>query len=172
MKHIGTFRINVNPKPEAIIVACGDCRFHNTFDEFRENVLQLPNGTFFPIRNAGGPTPLAHSDLMPSRCKGMLKQIMFLCANFPSIYRIILIGHLNCKYYLAAPEQCQGQGKELRDLPIAGGLVKRFLPTHKVEPYFFEPILDDDRVKVYAIDELKRHDSPIPANWTKAYQII
>lgn len=167
-----TFRAIRDPKPQAIFIACGDPRFQDAIDEFRRKVLDLPNGKFIPIRNGGGPTPLAYPTEMPSRCKGMTKQILFFCDKFPSINRIILIAHGDCAYYSTVPRQCHGHGQEKKGLPLAGSLVKTILPHQHIELYYAELINGRSEVHLEEVQVSREERTlPLPFDLTKSYQL-
>lgn len=164
------FEAIVDPAPEALFCFCGDPRFQLAVETFRIEELGLPLGKFFPIGNGGGPTPLAYPTEMPSRCKWIVKQILFACQKFTSIKRAVLIAHNHCAYYSTVPGHTHGyHGQEERDLPLAGGLVKMISPHLTVENYHARLIQGNNQVKFNEVPISSEVTMP-EFDWNKAYQ--
>ena len=167
MKLPRMFTAICNPKPKAIVIACGDPRFQDSVEELRE-FLKLPNGTYVPIGNGGGPVPLAHPTTMPDRCRGMIRQIRFYRKIFPSIERAVLLTHGNCGYYITAPCQCRGEDKERRDVALAASVVKLVAPELHVEPYYAELAAGEHWIDIYKEGVSRELPAmPAPAEWAE-----
>lgn len=97
-----------NPKPEAIVVYCGDPRFQKAFDGFIANELKLAKGQYIPMVVGGGAGVLAHPERLPKEFKFMKERLELYTQHFHSIRRVILINHEDCKYYNSLKERVLG----------------------------------------------------------------
>jgi hypothetical protein len=88
-----------DPKPEAIVVHCSDPRFQIAFEQFIANELGLAKGEFIPLVIGGGPGVLSHPEQLPKEFKFIKERFELYRTHFPSIRRVILINHEDCKYY-------------------------------------------------------------------------
>lgn len=141
MKLIATFPAIVNPLPTAYIIACYDPRIEESILDFITQTLRLPFGTRILKKIGGGASPLAHLGVTKSRGKGLARQMdfAFKFKEFQSLTRGIFIGHEGCAYYSQFPEQCQGDGKEERDLTAACSTGREIIdPTKTMEAYFIK----------------------------------
>ena len=94
-----TYALTRGEHAEAVVVYCSDPRFQGAFEEFVEKELGLARGTFVPIVVAGGGGVLARPHELPKEFKFIKERLELARDNFPSIRRVILIGHEDCRYY-------------------------------------------------------------------------
>jgi hypothetical protein len=94
-----TYEVVRDPRPEAIVVYCDDPRFQKAFEPFIERELGLRREQFVPLVVGGGAGVLAHPERLPKEFKFMKDRFELIRDNFPSIRRVILINHEDCKYY-------------------------------------------------------------------------
>jgi hypothetical protein len=94
-----TYDAVVDPRPEAIVVHCSDPRFQRAFEQFIEKELKLAKEQVVPLVVGGGAGVLAHPERLPKEFKFMKDRFELIRENFPSIRRVILINHEDCKYY-------------------------------------------------------------------------
>ncbi|HNQ87955.1 MAG TPA: hypothetical protein PKM73_04920 [Verrucomicrobiota bacterium] len=87
------------PHPEAIVVYCSDPRFQIAFEQFVARELDLERGQYFPLVVGGGAGVLAHPEQFPKEFKFMRERLELYRSWFPSIRRIVLINHEDCRYY-------------------------------------------------------------------------
>jgi len=87
------------PKPEAIIVYCSDPRLQTAFDEFIQKELGLAKGQFMPLIIGGGAGVLGHPEQLPKEFKFLKERFELYREVFPSLRRVILINHEDCRYY-------------------------------------------------------------------------
>ena len=125
-----------DPKPEAIVVYCSDPRFQAAFDQFIQKELNLPKGKFMPLVVGGGAGVLGHPTQLPKEFKFLKERFEFYREAFPTIRRIILINHEDCRYYNFLKGKLLGllpsplsvhHGRE--DLPVVSKIFKMML-TH------------------------------------------
>jgi hypothetical protein len=88
-----------HPHPEAIVVYCSDPRFQIAFDQFVTRELHLARGEYFPLIVGGGAGVLAHPEQLPKEFKFMKERFELYRGLFPSIRRIVMINHEDCRYY-------------------------------------------------------------------------
>ena len=86
-------------KPEAIIVYCSDPRFQTAFDEFIQKELGLAKGQFMPLIIGGGAGVLGHPEQLPKEFKFLKERFELYREVFPSLRRVVLINHEDCRYY-------------------------------------------------------------------------
>jgi len=85
--------------PTAIVIHCSDPRFQNAFKGFINSELGLRDGDYIPLIISGGAGSLSEPLKLPKEFKFMKERIEFFIHHFPSIRRIILINHEDCKHY-------------------------------------------------------------------------
>ena len=95
----------VDPKPEAVVVTCGDPRFQSAYRQFVERSLGLPPGMYIPFSVAGGAGVLARPETLPKEFKFMRDRMELLQRRFGSLKRIIAISHEDCAYYRELSEK-------------------------------------------------------------------
>jgi len=88
-----------NPRPEAIVVHCSDPRFQGALREFLERGLGLETGGYVPVVVAGGVPVLARPYLLPQEFRFLRERFERHRTDFPSLRRLILINHEDCRYY-------------------------------------------------------------------------
>jgi hypothetical protein len=107
-----------NPKPEAIVVHCSDPRLQNAFEQFIAGELGLAKGKYIPLVVGGGAGVLGHPEQLPKEFKFLKERFELYRNHFPSIRRIILINHEDCKYYESLKSRVLGfMGSNLRISP-------------------------------------------------------
>jgi hypothetical protein len=126
-----------NPRPEAIVVYCGDPRFQEAFDGFIANELKLAKGQYIPMVVGGGAGVLAHPEKLPKEFKFMKERLELYTEYFHSIRRIILINHEDCKYYNSLKERVLGfvgthavavlADHAREDMPVVAQVFRRLL---------------------------------------------
>jgi len=94
-----TYEAVVDPRPEAVVVHCNDPRFQKAFEQFIEKELGLRREEVVALVVGGGAGVLAHPERLPKEFKFMKDRFELIRENFPSIRRVILINHEDCKYY-------------------------------------------------------------------------
>ena len=93
------YRADHDAKPEAIIVYCSDPRFQTAFDQFIQNELGLAKGQFMPLIIGGGAGVLGHPEQLPKEFKFLKERFELYRDVFPSLRRVVLINHEDCRYY-------------------------------------------------------------------------
>lgn len=88
-----------DPKPEAIVVYCSDPRFQTAFDQFIQRELGLAKGKFMPLVIGGGAGVLGHPEQLPKEFKFLKERFELYRDVFPSLRRVVLINHEDCRYY-------------------------------------------------------------------------
>ncbi|OGZ69969.1 MAG: hypothetical protein A3F47_02385 [Candidatus Staskawiczbacteria bacterium RIFCSPHIGHO2_12_FULL_38_11] len=161
MNNFMTYPTVVNPHPEHLCIECIDPRFVVALKRFRED-LGVNEEKDIVKRCAGGPMPLAHPQDMPSRSKGLRKQLQFTCEKFPSIGTIVAIMHEECAYYHTAPDKCHRPGKERSDLPFIGSFLGFYFPSKKIKLYYARFINGKTEVVFDEVPELKKIHPPEP----------
>lgn len=172
-----TFEAVLDPHYTTVMVYCGDRRFRKAFEEFPQRVLELKSEEVFPICVPGGPTPLAHPNGMPSRCKALTKYLLFVCREIRTIYRVVLISHGGgCKYRCAVPSHCHHHEKERGELPLAGSAIRTALQNapdlnsaYQVELYHNDFLPGGKLIGVERV-EISEEILAVPQAWTKSYQ--
>lgn len=159
----------VDPNAETIFITCGDPRFQEGFEDFRINFLGLQNGMYCPIIKAGGPTPLAHPMKTKSRCKGLVRQVLLYRDLFPRLNRAVAIAHGGCGYYISVPPNHHNHGKEKRDLPLVGSLLKWLLPQCREELYYAELSAGGKRVGFEQL-EASQEVVTVPEEWLISHE--
>jgi hypothetical protein len=101
----------VDPKPEAVVITCGDPRFQSAFRQFIEGALGLTPGTYIPFTVAGGAGVFARPDTLPKEFKFMRDRIELLKRRFGSLKRVIGISHEDCAYYQELSQKAAWLGK-------------------------------------------------------------
>jgi hypothetical protein len=86
-------------RPDTVVVYCSDPRFQKAFEQFISNELHLQSGTFIPIVIAGGAGALARPHELPKEFKFMKERLELAREYFPSVRRVVLISHEDCRYY-------------------------------------------------------------------------
>jgi hypothetical protein len=110
-------------KPTAIVVYCSDPRLQTAFEQFIARELALPKGQYIPLVVGGGAGVLGHPEQLPKEFKFLKERFELYCRHFPSIRRIVLINHEDCKYY---------ESLKSRVLTFIGSTLK-FSPEHARE---------------------------------------
>jgi len=93
------YRAVTDAKPTAIVIHCSDPRFQTAFHEFIEHELGLGEGMTIPIVVGGGAGVLGHPEQLPKEFKFLRERIEQYRKIFPTVHRIILINHEDCRYY-------------------------------------------------------------------------
>ncbi len=93
------YAVAQDPKPEAVVIHCSDPRFQAAFEEFIASELCLAKGQFIPIVVGGGAGVLGHPEQLPKEFKFLKDRLEHYRTLFPSVRRIILINHEECRYY-------------------------------------------------------------------------
>ena len=107
-----------HPAPEAIVVYCSDPRFQIAFQEFVEGELRLPKGKYLPLVVGGGAGVLGHPEQLPKEFKFMKERFELYRSLFPTIRRVVLINHEDCRYYHSLKTKLAGfWGPRLKILP-------------------------------------------------------
>jgi hypothetical protein len=124
-------------RPEAIVVYCSDPRFQTAFDQFIQMELGLAKGHFMPLIIGGGAGVLGHPEQLPKEFKFLKERFELYREVFPSLRRVVLINHEDCRYYeflktkllgflgprfVISPEQARD------DLALVAKAFKRLLP--------------------------------------------
>ena len=98
-----------DPKPEAIVVYCSDPRFQTAFERFVRDDLGLPVGRHIAIVVGGGAALLGHPETLPRDFRFLRERIdHYRKKAFPSVRRLILINHENCRFYQSLKEKGLG----------------------------------------------------------------
>ncbi len=87
---------SLTQEPKVLLGGCSDDRL--PFLAFVEQELMLPEGFYFPLRLAGGLSPLAHKNEVPDDFKSTLKAVKFPMDHRPSITTGIILEHAFCGY--------------------------------------------------------------------------
>ncbi len=82
-----------------MVVYCSDPRFQAAFEQFVAQELHLERGQYFPLVVGGGAGVLAHPEQFPKEFKFMRERFELYRRHFPSIRRMVLINHEDCRYY-------------------------------------------------------------------------
>jgi len=93
------YRAVTDAKPTAIVIYCSDPRFQTAFHEFVEHELGLGEGMTIPIVVGGGAGVLGHPEQLPKEFKFLRERLEQYRKIFPTVRRIILINHEDCRYY-------------------------------------------------------------------------
>src|ERR1044071_8007132 len=94
-----TYQALPDARPEAIVVCCSDPRFQTAFDEFIQKELDLAKGQFMPLIIGGGAGVLGHPEQLPKEFKFLKERFELYREVFPSLRRVVLINHEDCRYY-------------------------------------------------------------------------
>jgi hypothetical protein len=140
------YPIDHESAPETVVIYCSDPRFQTAFDSFIANDLHLAKGDFVPIVIAGGGGALARPHELPKEFKFIKERLELAREYFPSVRRVVLINHEDCRYYESLRGKVFGLiGARLsnlvgarEDLPTIATVFARFL-THlglDVELYY------------------------------------
>lgn len=86
-------------KPDAIVIHCSDPRFQPAFEQFLANELGLVKGGYVPIVVGGGGGVLGHPEQLPKEFKFIKERLEHYRKVFPTIRRVVLINHEECRYY-------------------------------------------------------------------------
>jgi hypothetical protein len=107
-----------NPRPEAIVVHCSDPRLQAAFAQFIQRELGLRQGGYIPLVVGGGAGVLGHPEQLPKEFKFLKERFELYRDHFPSIRRLVLINHEDCKYYESLKSRVLGfMGAGLRISP-------------------------------------------------------
>lgn len=126
--------------PIALVMHCFDERFEPANSQFIAQKLSLPRGKRKRLSLPGGPARLAYRNAMPEQFRAIISDIRFVVGKFPTIKRIILIAHYDCKYY-EIPEIVNGCGYDLNraknDLFLArDNLIKESFSEMDIQAYY------------------------------------
>lgn len=97
-----------HPTPEAIVVYCSDPRFQIAFEEFVARELGLAKGKYLPLVVGGGAGVIGHPEQLPKEFKFMKERFELYRSLFPTIRRIVLINHEDCRYYTSLKTKLAG----------------------------------------------------------------
>jgi len=109
--------------PKVLFVACSDDRL--PILGFLEEELRLPEGFYFPLRLAGGLSPLAHEKELPDDFQSVLKQTRII-EHKPTITSAIILEHADCTYRKTHIPQFAHNGIE--DLLVIADVLSQNLP--------------------------------------------
>ena len=110
--------------PEVLFAACGDERL--PILSFLEQALHLPEGYYFPIRIAGGLSPLAHEEIVPHDFRSLLRHLNVL-THKPTITSAIILEHADCTWRKAhLPAHVVNEGA--KDLFVIADVLKENFP--------------------------------------------
>jgi hypothetical protein len=146
-------------RPEAIVVYCSDPRFQTAFDQFIQKELGLAKGQFMPLIIGGGAGVLGHPEQLPKEFKFLKERFELYREVFPSLRRVVLINHEDCRYYeylknkllgflgprfVISPEHARD------DLALVSKAFKHLLPHlgFTVE-FFYARFADTQRTKIH-----------------------
>ena len=93
------YPVDPNAKPTAVVIHCSDPRFNYAFRICVEKTLGLQSGDYLPLIFGGGAGVLAHPFELPKETKFVKDRLEYWKTRFPTIKRIILINHEDCRYY-------------------------------------------------------------------------
>lgn len=147
-----------NPKPEAIVVYCSDPRFQLAFDQFIEKELGLPKGAFLPLIIGGGAGVLGHPEQLPKEFKFLKERFELYRDVFPSLRRVVLINHEDCRYYeflkrkllgFLSPRFAIPPEHARVDLSLVAKAVKHLLPhLGFATEFYYARFADTERTRV------------------------
>jgi len=126
----------MNPKPTTIVIECFDLRFRKAFRHFTREELGVKTEDFIKIERAGGAAALAHPIKQEGARLDTLNQISFAVQHFPSIERVIVIGHQNCGFYTRIPNHPDAEDPEKKDLPKVAKAIREMFGNLKVECHY------------------------------------
>ena len=157
-----TYAVVQDPKPEAIVVHCSDPRFQVAFEQFIANELGLPKGRFLPLVVGGGPGALSHPEQLPKEFKFLKDRFEMYRAHFPSIRRIVLINHEDCKYYESLRgkmlhflgARSKATNEALADLGLLSRIFDRLLSHLGVNVDFYYARFSDPEHRKVVFDKL------------------
>jgi hypothetical protein len=154
-----------DPKPEAVVVYCSDPRFQPACEQFIALDLGLAKGQYVPLVVGGGIGPFSHPEQLPKEFKFMKERFEFYRDHFPSIRRVVLINHEDCKYYDSIKGKLldwmggrfHGAARQIReDLPLALSIFDRCLSHLAVQvDLYYARFADAERTTV-AFDKLEK----------------
>jgi hypothetical protein len=93
------YAVVTDAKPQAIVVYCSDPRLQLAFEQFIAQELRLSKGQFIPIVIGGGAGVLGHPEQLPKEFKFLKERLELYREIFPTVRRVVLINHEDCKYY-------------------------------------------------------------------------
>ena len=110
--------------PEVLFAACGDERL--PILSFQKNALHLLEGYYFPIRIAGGLSPLAHEEIVPQDFASVIRHLRVL-EHKPTITSAIVLEHADCTWRKAhLPKHLVSQGA--KDLFVIADVLRENFP--------------------------------------------
>jgi len=130
------YRAVPDAKPTAIVIYCSDPRFQTAFHEFVEHELGLGEGMTIPIVVGGGAGVLGHPEQLPKEFKFLRERLEQYKDIFPTVRRIVLINHEDCRYYetlksrvlsLLGSRFNLARHFEREDLSLVSGAFRHFL---------------------------------------------
>ena len=96
--------------PEAIVLTCSDPRFQKAFDEFTRD-LGLREGTFVRLVVSGGGWVLLNAATLPGKdFQALRERIDLHCRLSPTIRRLVMVIHDDCRWYEHAVGGGRGAG--------------------------------------------------------------
>lgn len=125
-----------------IVIHCGDKRYVKQFTKFLEEVLGLPEGSYFLISMLGGASPLAHPKEMPVQYNSLREQ-MLLCDEVCPIDDVFLFTHWHCKYCIKKLGKASWDDREMGHLDDATNKSKEILPRARASGYYAKPVNND-----------------------------
>lgn len=171
MKYLVSYKATVNPEPKALIVTCFDPKIkgevgYGGVDEFIDKTLKLKRGQFVLKSIGGGPLPLAHPETLKSRCKLLVRHILFAIDEaFSTIEEVVIIMHCPCAYYGQTPPECHGEEKEKRDLPLVGSLIQGILQQGKRARLIFADLVENKTKLDFYEAEIPRNVVVVPSHY-------
>ena len=130
-------------RPVALVIHCGDPRFHEATKQFLAAELNLNEGQYVPLVPPGAVASLAEPDNLQAEFEYLKSVAAFYLGHFQSIGQVVLINHEDCGKYRAM-HKAIGEGfigsfrdithRQCCDLSAAAetilGLVEREIETH------------------------------------------
>lgn len=126
-------------KAETVMVRCSDHRRARACEDFLENQLHAPVGSYDLLVVPGGPQFLCAVDYMPKFLWVGIRWMRFLVEQH-GIRRVVLINHQDCGWYRqlhgAVLEGARKEERQKEDLRRARRDLTEAFPELKVEIFF------------------------------------
>jgi carbonic anhydrase len=135
-------------QPTTVIVHCPDPRFEFAFTEFPMKELGLRPGEFVRCPRKGGPVSLAHPEKLRQEHNALMAEILFFLNHFPTIGRLVNIGHQDCGFYRGIPDHPDTEDKEKKDLPRAKRNLLKIFPTRVQIAGYYAQFTDNTQTQI------------------------
>lgn len=122
------YRAPKNVRPTALFVHCPDPRFEFAFTEFPLQEMGLLQGEFVRCPRKGGPVSLAHPEKLRHEHNALMAEMLFFLKHFPTITRLVNVGHQDCGFYKGISDHPDAEEKEKKDLSRAKRNLRKILP--------------------------------------------